>query len=230
MSVFIMLFIAVKGQSQQMLKGVIFEEGTKTRLGSAAVHNKRTGYTNTTNNFGLFDILAQEGDTLQISMDGYLNKELHVSNLKDLIIYLRVASNQLKEVKITSQSLLQNLKENQAAFRDKGIFYNGKPPIGALSPLGGSPLTFLYEAFSQDGKRARRLGRFIERESEYTEVASRFNKEKIKGAVPIKEEDIEEFKTAYWPKNEDIRKWADYDLHNYIKKSFEEFKKTKGYM
>ncbi|MGY0040958.1 hypothetical protein [Pedobacter sp. NJ-S-72] len=97
MSVFIMLFIAVKGQSQQMLKGVIFEEGTKTRLGSAAVHNKRTGYTNTTNNFGLFDILAQEGDTLQISMDGYLNKELHVSNLKDLIIYLRVGSNQKKK-------------------------------------------------------------------------------------------------------------------------------------
>ncbi|MBB5634309.1 hypothetical protein HDE68_000194 [Pedobacter cryoconitis] len=228
--IFILQFIIVKAQAQQMLKGVIFEEGTKSRLGNVPVYNKRTGYTNTSNNFGLFDILAQEGDTLQISMDGYINKELRVSNLNDLIIYLRVASNQLKEVKITSQSLLQNLKENRAAFRDKGIFYGGKPSAGLLSPLGGSPLTFLYESFSQDGKRARRLDKFIARESDYTEVASRFNKEKIKMLVPVKEEDMEEFKAAYWPKNEEIRKWSDYDLHNYIRKSFEEFKKTKGNM
>lgn len=226
----LILFSTVKGQSQQMLKGVIFEEGTKTRVGGASVHNQRTGYTNPTNNFGLFDILAQEGDTLQISLDGYFDKKIKVDNLKDLIIYLRASSTQLKEVKITGQSRLQGLREAQADFKAKGIFSNGKPSAGMLSPLGGSPLTYLYEIFSQDGKRARRLGQFIARESDYTEVASRFNKEKIKLLVPIKDEDMEEFKSVYWPKNEDIRKWGDYDLHNYIKKSFEEFKKTKGYM
>ncbi|QNK61730.1 hypothetical protein H7F33_14360 [Pedobacter sp. PAMC26386] len=230
MSFFLLFFIIAKGQSPQQLKGVLFEEGTKARLGSAAVHNKRTGYTSTTNNFGLFDVLAQEGDTLQISLDGYLTKELRVENLKDLVIYLRISSNTLKEVNITSPSLLRDLRDAQADFKAKGIFYNGKPSKALLSPLGGSPLTFLYETFSQDGKRARRLGRFIERESAYTEVVSRFNTTKIKQVVPIKEEDLEEFKTAYWPKNEDVRKWADYDLHSYIKKSFEEFKKTKGYM
>lgn len=223
-------FLSVKGQSQQMLKGVIFEEGTKTRVGGASVHNQRTGYTNPTNNFGLFDILAQEGDTLQISLDGYFDKKVKVENLKDLIIYLRASSTQLKEVKITGQSRLQGLREAQADFKAKGIFSNGKPSAGMLSPLGGSPLTYLYEAFSQDGKRARRLGQFIARESDYTEVASRFNKEKIKLLIPIRDEDMEEFKSAYWPKTEDIRKWGDYDHHNYIKKSFEEFKKTKGYM
>ncbi|WP_367865976.1 hypothetical protein [Pedobacter sp. WC2423] len=232
LSVFIVMvfFSPLKGQSQQMLKGVIFEEGTRTRVGGASVHNQRTGYTNSTNNFGLFDILAQQGDTLQISLDGYLNKQIEVSNLKDLVIYLRASSTQLKEVKITGQSRLQGLREAQADFKARGIFTNGKPSIGMLSPLGGSPLTYLYETFSQDGKRARRLGKFIARESDYTEVATRFNKEKIKLLVPVKEEDLEEFKSAYWPKNEDIRKWSDYDLHNYIKKSFEEFKKTKGYM
>lgn len=224
------LFLSVKGQSPQMLRGVIFEEGTKTRVAGASVHNQRTGYTNPTNNFGLFDILAEEGDTLQISLDGYLDKEIKVSKLKDLVIYLRVSSTQLKEVKITGQSRLQNLRDAQADFKAKGIFNKGKPPLGMLSPLGGSPLTYLYETFSQDGKRARRLGEFIARESDYTEVASRFNKEKIKLLVPIKDEDLEEFKTTYWPKNEELRKWGDYDLHSYIKRSFEEFKKTKGYM
>jgi hypothetical protein len=226
----IILFLPAEGRAQQMVKGVIFEEGTRTRVAGASVHNQRTGYTNSTNNFGLFDIVVQEGDTLQISLDGYLDKQIEVSNLKDLIIYLRASSTQLKEVKITGQSRLQGLREAQADFKAKGIFNNGKPSAGMLSPLGGSPLTYLYETFSQDGKRARRLGKFIARESDYTEVASRFNKEKIRSLVPIKDEDLEEFKSAYWPKNEDIRKWGDYDLHNYIKKSFEEFKKTKGYM
>lgn len=232
LSVFIVMvfFLPLKGQSQQMLKGVIFEEGTRARVGGASVHNQRTGYTNSTNNFGLFDILAQQGDTLQISLDGYLNKQIEVINLKDLVIYLRASSTRLKEVKITGQSRLQGLREAQADFKAKGIFTNGKSPIGMLSPLGGSPLTYLYETFSQDGKRARRLGKFIARESDYTEVSGRFNKEKIKLLIPVREEDLEEFKSAYWPKNEDIRKWSDYDLHNYIKKSFEEFKKTKGYM
>ena len=232
LSVFIVMvfFLPLKGQSQQMLKGVIFEEGTRARVGGASVHNQRTGYTNSTNNFGLFDILAQQGDTLQISLDGYLNKQIEVINLKDLVIYLRASSTRLKEVKITGQSRLQGLREAQADFKAKGIFTNGKSPIGMLSPLGGSPLTYLYETFSQDGKRARRLGKFIALESDYTEVAGRFNKEKIKLLIPVREEDLEEFKSAYWPKNEDIRKWSDYDLHNYIKKSFEEFKKTKGYM
>lgn len=229
-SIVMIHFLSVKGQSQQMLKGVIFEEGTKTRVWGASVHNQRTGYTNPTNNFGLFDILAQEGDTLQISLDGYFDKKVKVENLKDLIIYLRASSTQLKEVKITGQSRLQGLRDAQADFKAKGIFSNGKPSAGMLSPLGGSPLTYLYEAFSQDGKRARRLGQFIARESDYTEVASRFNKEKIKLLIPIRDEDMEEFKSAYWPKTEDIRKWGDYDLQNYIKKSFEEFKKTKGYM
>ncbi|MET4141124.1 hypothetical protein [Pedobacter sp. UYP1] len=226
----IIFFLPAEGLAQQMVKGVIFEEGTRTRVAGASVHNQRTGYTNSTNNFGLFDIVVQEGDTLQISLDGYLDKQIEVSNLKDLIIYLRASSTQLKEVKITGQSRLQGLREAQADFKAKGIFNNGKPSAGMLSPLGGSPLTYLYETFSQDGKRARRLGKFIARESDYTEVASRFNKEKIKSLVPIKDEDLEEFKSAYWPNNEDIRKWGDYDLHNYIKKSFEEFKKTKGYM
>ncbi|RAJ37401.1 hypothetical protein [Pedobacter cryoconitis] len=159
-----------------------------------------------------------------------MDKKISVSNLKDLVIYLRASSTQLREVKITGQSRLQGLRDAQADFKAKGIFTNGKPSIGMLSPLGGSPLTYLYETFSQDGKRAKRLGQFITRESDYTEVASRFNKEKIKLIVPIKDEDLEEFKSAYWPKNEDIRKWGDYDLHNYIKRSFEEFKKTKDYL
>lgn len=213
-----------------MLKGVVFEEGSKTRLGNAAVHNKRTGYTNVTDNFGLFDIQAQEGDTLQISIDGYLSKELRVSNLQSLVVYLRISSIQLKEVRITGTSEKERLKEVESLYRQKGIFYKGKPPIGMLSPLGGSPLGYLYESFSKSGREARRLGAYIERESDYNEVAKRFGKEKIRAAVPIREEDIEEFKSAYWPKNEDVRKWTDYDLHNYIRKSFEEFKKTKGYM
>ncbi|MBB6499938.1 hypothetical protein [Pedobacter cryoconitis] len=223
------IFTGVRAQSQKMLNGVIFQVGTKTRVGGAAVYNKRTGYTNTTNNFGLFDILAQTGDTLTITHSGYQDKELIVSSFSNLVVYLRPSVNQLDEVKITSQSVKQGLKETEAGYRDKGIFYKGKPPLGLLSPIGGSPLTYLYERFSKDGKRARRLSELSAREVAYSDVSARFNNTVIKNIVPIKEKDLEDFKTAYWPDAEQLKKWADYDLHGYIKKSFEEFKKGKDY-
>jgi len=227
--ILLMIFTGVRAQSQKMLNGVVFQVGTKTRVGEVAVYNKRTGFTNTTNNFGLFDILAKMGDTLEITHSGYQNKELVVSSFNDLIVYLRPTVNQLDEVKITSQSVKQGLKETEAGYRDKGIFYKGKPPLGLLSPLGGSPLTYLYERFSKDGKRARRLSELSARETAYSDVAVRFNNTVIKNIVPIKETDLEDFKTAYWPDAEQLKKWADYDLHSYIKKSFEEFKKGKDY-
>src|SRR5690606_38729812 len=46
----------------------------------------------------------------------------------------------------------------------------------------------------------------------------------IKSIHPIKDDELADFKSAYWSTVEPIKRWNDYDLINYIKKSYQEFK------
>ncbi|MGN7205694.1 hypothetical protein ACTHQF_15585 [Pedobacter sp. SAFR-022] len=98
-----------------------------------------------------------------------------------------------------------------------------------LSPFGGSPVTFFYELFSKDAKRARSLQKFAKREIEYTEVSRRFNDNIIKSVLPdMSDIELEQFKVVFRPKAEQLAAWSDYDLLAYIKRSFEQFKKDQA--
>ena len=95
-----------------------------------------------------------------------------------------------------------------------------------LSPFDGSPVTFFYELLSKDSKRARRLDRYAAAEMEYLEVSARFNDSVIKSVLPgISEVGLKAFKSACVPAIGQLKGWSDYDLFEYIKRSFEEFQK-----
>ena len=213
--------------AQQVQQGVLFKRGTNIRLANAVVFNKSARYQVVTNNFGVFSILANSGDTLVLSHEGYAAQELVVSNFKDVILYLQPTANILSEVVIKGETVRQQLKEGEDSFRSKGIYYKGRPPLYLLLPFGGSPLTFFRELLSKDGKRARRFHRFAERESDYSEISARFNDHTIKRVVPIKDEELAQFKSLYQPPVELIRSGTDFELFMYIKKSYQELlKKT----
>lgn len=214
------------GQIQKVQQGVVFKKGTSVRIANAKVYNKRAGYTLITNNFGLFSMLASAGDTLEISHEDYASRTVIVSAFKDELVFLP-PSNTLAEVTVKGESVKQRLKEVEDSYRSKGIYYKGRPPLSLLSPFGGSPLTFFHELLSKDGKRARRFQEFSEQESDYYEIASRFNDNTIKRIVPIKDEDLADFKLLYRPKIELIRTGTDFELFKYIKTSYQEFIKNK---
>ena len=147
-----------------------------------------------------------------------------VSDFKDVFVYLQPV-NVLSEVIIKGESVKQNLKEVEDSYRSKGIYYKGKPPITSLM----HPVTFFNEVFSKNGKRARRFNEYAERESEYYEIAARFNDRTIKSIIPaVGDEDLIAFKAAFWPTAEQIRSWNDFSLLSYIKKSYAEFLKSKN--
>lgn len=216
-----------KAQTLKVLQGVVFKKGTSTRIGNAAVYNATSNYTVATNTLGVFTMVASLGDTLVLSGPGYLNQEFIITSFKDVFIYLQ-PSNTLNEVKIQGETVKQRLAEAENSYRKKGIYYKGKPPLRLLLPFGGSPVTFFYELLSKDGRRARRFGDFAQSEADYYEVASRFNDYAIKSTVPIKDDELENFKTDFWPKAEQVKAWNDFDLYNYIKKSYQKFQLAKS--
>lgn len=210
----------------RVLQGVVFKKGTNTRVGNASIYNARANYMVSTNNLGIFTILASLGDTLVIGGPGYMDQKFAVNDFKDVLLYLQ-PSNTLNEVQIKSESVKQRLAEAENAYRKKGIYYKGRPPLRLLLPFGGSPVTFFYELLSKDGRRARRFGDFAQSEADYYEVASRFNDYAIKSTVPIKDEELESFKTDFWPKAEQVKTWNDFDLYSYIKRSYRQFQTAK---
>lgn len=219
-----MLFLASRAQTPKELHGMVLQQGTGTRVINAALHLKNTVYTFKTNTLGEFTILVSLGDTLEISHEGHIAREFVVKDFSDVSLFLQVV-NVLPLVVIRGSTIQQELKANDDIFRTKGIYYKGKPPLGLLSPMGGSPLTYLYERFSKDGKRARQFSRFVTTTTEYYDVSSRFNNSTIKRVVEINEADLPAFKSAYWPDAEQLKGWSDFDLYSYIKKSFEDFEK-----
>jgi len=210
-------------QSKKTQQGILYKAGTNIRLGNVQIVNKRSLVIAKSNMYGMFTIPASVGDTLEISCAGYNNAELAVNDFTDKIFFLKSAI-ALPGVVIKETSVQANLDEVKRGYRKKSVFYTGTPHYYYLFL---KPMTFIYENFKSEVKDARRFNRYAKKESAYYEISARFNAQNIKSVILIKDQDLEDFENDYWPMLEQIRKWGDYDLINYIIASYRDFKEKK---
>jgi hypothetical protein len=208
-------------QSKKAQQGILCKAGTDIRLGNVQISNKRSLTIAKSNMYGMFSIPASVGDTLEISCAGYNNVILAVNDFADKILFLKRA-NALPGVIIKETSVQADLDEVKEGYRRKSVFYTGTPHYYYLFL---KPMTFIYENFKSEVKDARRFNRYAKKETAYHEISARFNAQSIKSAIPIKNDELEDFATDYWPTLEQIRRWNDYDLINYIIISYQDFNK-----
>jgi len=226
--ILILLFIiylipstGVKGQVAKMQQGLILKSIAAARLADVQVLNKRSHIAVRSNTEGVFSIVALQGDTLQFSSPNYLTGELVVSNFTDKLIYLQPII-ELAEVVIRENSLIKDLRETQKGYRKKSVFYTGTPHYYYLFL---KPMTFIYENFKSEVKQARRFNRFAKQELTAYEVNKRFNDSLIKSVVPLKVNEIDDFRADYAPTLQQLNAMSDYDLIIYIRNSYEDYKK-----
>lgn len=217
--------LAICNQSNAQLKeaqqGILYKAETDIRLGNVQIFNKRSLAIAKSNMYGMFSIPASVGDTLEISCAGYNNAELAVNDFADKIFFLKPVI-ALPGVVIKETSVQADLDEVKRGYRKKSVFYIGTPHYYYLFL---KPMTFIYENFKSEVKDARRFNRYAKKETAYYEISARFNAQSIKSVIPIKNDELEDFATDYWPTLEQIRRWNDYDLINYIITSYRDFKK-----
>lgn len=91
-------------------------------------------------------------------------------------------------------------------------------------------MTFIYENFKSEVKDARRFNRFARKEIAAGKIAERFNNTMLKKAVQINDNDLEDFKGTYLPTIQQLNAWSDFDLLNYIRSSYTDFKKNAIYI
>lgn len=214
------LVILTYGQSAQTQQGIIFKTGTSIRLGNLKILNKTNGLTHSSNLYGVFNMPAKTGDTLEISGDGYQTKSIAITDFKAQIIFLEAFVN-LPEVVIKGHSHAEDLQAVQKGYRDKGVFYTGRPHYYYLFL---KPMTFIYENFKSEVINARKWKKYEKRETDNLEISKGFNDEVIKQYTPIKDNELVDFEWRYKPSVEQVKYWSDYDLIDYIKNSYQKFK------
>jgi hypothetical protein len=212
--IFISLSFPAKAQSN-IIKGVVFEKGSSVRVPQARINNISHQLISQSDGLGLFMIKASVGDTLRIFKEGFADLSVIISSYQDLVIQLPKPI-QLDEVTVIGQSKKQELDEIKKQYRNKGSYYGGKPP--PLSYIF-TPITALYELFGKTPGQAKRFNKYYSRELQQTEIDRRFNSFKIKTLTKYEGKDLQNFMDTYRPTYDQLSKWGDYDLINYVKKS-----------
>ncbi|MBK0384385.1 hypothetical protein I5M32_15565 [Pedobacter sp. SD-b] len=219
----LLLGFASYAQETFLIKGLVFEVANNKRISKVSISNKSKGETTFSDDWGNFSINVSIGDTLLFTKDSYQEKEKIILQKQNLVIYLK-PSIVLNEVVIKQQTRKAEQKEILDGYKSKGVYYGGKPPLLAYI---FTPLSALHELLGKDAADARRFGGYISRENAQTRVDAHFNVPLIKESVKIKEEEIVEFMYLYRPKPEDVTYRNRYDDMDYIKKSYQDYLKTK---
>ncbi len=223
--IFTVLFASasvVLAQEDFRLNGVVMVKGSTTRVALAEITNKRSKYTVGSNDLGIFQIRAQVGDTLLIIKRGFSDVEQAVLSNRDMIIYVDMGTT-LNEVNIRGQSKKAELDDLKQDYRDKGSFYQGKPPL--LSYLF-APITAIYELFGRTQKNARRFGKFYNTELQQTTIDGFFNETLIQKNTDLSGKELENFMINYRPDYSKSKNWTEYDAVKYIKDSYKQYTDT----
>lgn len=218
---------AVPGFAQQgfILRGVIKDKESNSRIAEAQVVNQRTGLSVSSSSLGLFQISATLGDTLLVMKSGFSDFTAAVNTSKEDMIILMDRDRTLKQVDIFGQSRKSELNDIKQDFKNKGSFHQGKPPF--LSFLF-TPLTAVYELFGRTPKNARRFGRYYETEMQQTLIDGLFNESLIQSNTDLKGAELEKFMLDYRPEYEKAKNWTQYDAIKYIKDSNKKYTDTLG--
>ncbi|MBC3538902.1 carboxypeptidase-like regulatory domain-containing protein [Rufibacter sediminis] len=166
------------------VSGLVLREDTKKPIPGVSVYLKSTGQGLATNEQGAFRINISPSDTVVFRALGFREK-LYVPSLRSVTelrvnILLQEESVQLKEVRVSPLSpekvdrVLRNMKPRPAPPKPRmnvtvpRIIIPPGPP--APPDLITSPLSFLYEQFSKEGKQRSRLAKLMEERERQKEL------------------------------------------------------------
>jgi hypothetical protein len=177
LTTFLLLVCSLPVLAQQTIRvsGTVFQSDKVTPVPGAGVIRYGTNLGVVTDNEGKFVIDVEQNDTLLVRAVGfkpllYLPKKLPVSELRVNIV-LQEDSVMLGEVEVTSrpseeliQRALRNMKREEPNYVKKPGYRPelepGPPPPPAPATIL-SPMTFLYDMFSKEGKQNKKLQQLL---------------------------------------------------------------------
>lgn len=153
------------------VSGNVLKAGEKTPIEGVGVLIKRSGTGTLTNDQGQFSLTIQRSDTIVFRAVGYKTVE-YVPVVRSLAeirinIYLEEGSVSLQEVEVTSRPsqekidrYVRNIKRPEPNYiRNPAPYvrFESDKPLTPIAPTIASPISLMYEMFSNEGKQRRRV-------------------------------------------------------------------------
>jgi hypothetical protein len=202
-----LLFITSFANAQNVFKGTVYENGTNTRLPDVFIRDNNNRQVSITDKNGNFSIRTAVGHTLIFNSPGYTSDTLYLIDLTPKKIMMATKTISLSQVNITATRTAFNPRTEYPEVYEKSKVYVF------------SPSTW----FSGEGKKARRLKRYFQREAEERNIDAAFSPVYVGSIVPLKGHDLENFLTMFRPTYAFLRSNNAESMVAYINDSYKKF-------
>lgn len=203
----VLLFITSFAQAQKTLKGTVYEEGTNTGLSDVFIRDINSRQVSITDKKGNFTINTAAGHTLIFNSPGYNSDTLYLVDVAPKKIKLTTQRISLSQVNITAKRTEFNPREEYPEVYEKSKVY------------AFSPSTW----FSGEGKKARRLKRYFQREAEERNIDAAFSPGYVSSIIPLRGNDLENFMTMFRPSYAFLRSNNRESMAAYVNDSYKKF-------
>lgn len=228
---FTLLLSLESARGQVTVRGSVFYNMYRTRPLDAVSVISTSGNGTVTDSNGFYMIIVNERDSISFSYLGkstvkFPVKSINLANNFD--VALQVTPTELREVRISPRNYtrdsIQNREDYAKAFNFK------KPGIGISGPSGqglgvGFDLDQLIDVFKfQKNRRMLAFQRRLIEEERDKFIDHRFNRSVVKKITKMDDNEIDSFMIRYRPSFEFCKTSTEYDLYEYIKLAYQEFK------
>lgn len=203
----LILLVVSLAHAQEALKGTVVESGTNAKLKDVFIRDNNSKQITLTDKNGDFSIKTTTGHVLIFTSPGYNPDTLYLVDLRPKRVTLTSVAIALGQVNVRSTRLAFDPHKEYPEVYQKSRVY------------AFSPSTW----FSKEGKDARRLKKFFQREAQERHVDEVFNKAYVGSIVPLKGQDLENFITLYRPSYAFLRSNNAESLVAYINDSYKKF-------
>jgi hypothetical protein len=203
----LLLFITSFAQAQKTLKGTVYEEGTNTGLSDVFIRDINSRQVSITDKKGNFTINTAAGHTLIFNSPGYNSDTLYLVDVAPKKIKLTTQRISLQQVNVTAKRTEFNPREEYPEVYEKSKVYVF------------SPSTW----FSGEGKKARRLKHYFQREAEQRNIDAAFSPGYVSSIVPLRGNDLENFMTMFRPSYAFLRSNNRESMAAYVNDSYKKF-------
>ena len=221
-------------QAQYKVKGTVYDSSRIFPIESVTVLST-SGKGTVTDSLGRYQLDVSENDSVWFSFLGKPTPKYPILKIPDISrfdISLRLKMDVMKEVRIRSRNYREDSIQNRKDYAR--IFDFHRPTFESMTSIGptgaGIDLQELIRLFQFKKNKATEhfRQRLLEQEREKF-IDHRFSKVLVRKLTGLDDNDLTQFMLKYRPSYEFTLYTSEYDFRYYIKKSGEEFKKSKTF-
>jgi hypothetical protein len=229
---FTMLLCLESASGQITLKGTVFNMSKVRPLEAVSVVSTSGNGTITDSN-GFYMIIVNENDSISFSYLGkstvkFPVKGINLANSFDVALQVNIT--ELREVRVFPRNYIRDSIQNR---QDYAKAFNFKKPGISISGPGqglgvGLDLDQLIDVFRfQKNRRMLAFQRRLVEEERDKFIDHRFNRSVVKKVTRLDDNGLDSFMIRYRPSFEFCKTSTDYDLMEYIKLAYQEYKGIK---